>query len=392
MRPSRKSKRSSASAESPTAPTTSRCSSEPGMRSAIEIASTPRRHFIEVYGEALGGRAQASRVHAQAQQTAAGSKLAALRLRPVGAAHAVRARRRRRRRSRACRTRARCFRRPAASAIASTAARSTVPPRTSSICCAISTSARPNGSSSLQKNPNIDAAVLAKLRRSQPLDVLLGRRPDLADLPLTCENTLTRAPLHRSRQRAARGADHRRQRGVRHGQDASRRAARGAAEPLTRGLPAAAAGGASAHAFPIISRSRSRARISAHLGVTRLELMRTLGKRRRRCATRSSPNRSACRPRSSAMVARAPAELWRHFGFAVRLAPEACHSFKHSRTCPLFLEATGDHVPEPHRSREHALRQRRQPAAARHARRPTATLTPSGSPASTRHGCRAWCG
>ena len=36
----------------------------------------PRRQFIDLYGEALGGRAQASRVHAQAQQTAAGSKLA----------------------------------------------------------------------------------------------------------------------------------------------------------------------------------------------------------------------------------------------------------------------------------------------------------------------------
>src|SRR5262249_19274067 len=51
-----------------------------GMDSALKIASTPRGHFIEVYGEALGGRAQASRIQSQAQQTAAGSKLAALRL------------------------------------------------------------------------------------------------------------------------------------------------------------------------------------------------------------------------------------------------------------------------------------------------------------------------
>ena len=40
----------------------------------------PERHFIDLYAEALGGRAQASRVHAQAQQTAAASKLVALRL------------------------------------------------------------------------------------------------------------------------------------------------------------------------------------------------------------------------------------------------------------------------------------------------------------------------
>ena len=51
-----------------------------GMRSAMDIASCPERQFIELYGEALGGRAQASRVHAQAQQTAAGSKLVSLRM------------------------------------------------------------------------------------------------------------------------------------------------------------------------------------------------------------------------------------------------------------------------------------------------------------------------
>ncbi|MBT8342960.1 MAG: hypothetical protein HKP58_00620, partial [Desulfatitalea sp.] len=44
-----------------------------GMRSAQEIAAQPRRHFIDAYGEALGGRAQASRVHAQAQQAAGAS-------------------------------------------------------------------------------------------------------------------------------------------------------------------------------------------------------------------------------------------------------------------------------------------------------------------------------
>ena len=51
-----------------------------GLRSAMEIAARPRGHFIAEYGEALGGRAQASRVHAQAQQAAAGAKLASVRL------------------------------------------------------------------------------------------------------------------------------------------------------------------------------------------------------------------------------------------------------------------------------------------------------------------------
>src|SRR6185295_19140402 len=36
--------------------------------------------------------------------------------------------------------------------------------------------------------------IREKLGKFQPLDVLLGRRPDLADLPLTCENTLTPLP------------------------------------------------------------------------------------------------------------------------------------------------------------------------------------------------------
>ena len=41
-----------------------------GMDSAMAIGSMPKRQFVDLYDEALGGRAQAARVHAQAQQTA----------------------------------------------------------------------------------------------------------------------------------------------------------------------------------------------------------------------------------------------------------------------------------------------------------------------------------
>ena len=49
-----------------------------GIQSAMEIASMPPRHFIDLFDEAVGGRAQAARIHAQAQQAAAGAKMAAI--------------------------------------------------------------------------------------------------------------------------------------------------------------------------------------------------------------------------------------------------------------------------------------------------------------------------
>ena len=46
----------------------------------------------------------------------------------------------------------------------------------------------------LEQRRGWDAAKLASLSRYRPLDALLARRPDLVDIPLTCENTFTPLP------------------------------------------------------------------------------------------------------------------------------------------------------------------------------------------------------
>ena len=78
------------------------------------------------------------------------------------------------------------------------------------------------------------AAAIGKLARFQPLDVLLGRRPDLADLPLTCENTLTALPyidlVNELLEAAITGGSA----AFDTGKTPVRRAAGGAAEPLAR--------------------------------------------------------------------------------------------------------------------------------------------------------------
>ena len=76
------------------APTKWRCWSGPECVAPRASASMPQRQFIDVYAEALGGRAQAARVHAQAQQTAAASKLVGAPPDAGAAARAVRPRRR----------------------------------------------------------------------------------------------------------------------------------------------------------------------------------------------------------------------------------------------------------------------------------------------------------
>ena len=71
----------------------------------------------------------------------------------------------------------------------------------------------------------------------------------------------------------------------------------------------------------------------AHLGVTRLELMRTLG-RGDRLRDAASPRRSGMSPEEFAVVARAPTDLWRHFGSRPAPMLPARRSSRRWRTCP----------------------------------------------------------
>src|SRR5262245_30497233 len=160
-----------------------------GMNSAMRIATTPKNQFIARYGEALGGRAQAARVHAQAQQAAAASKLTAIRLLQslqhvpfvLGS--------------------------PPSPAIAGVPDARTLFQQAGGFCdcehCGSVYSpaayfvdllrylnvSSPERLTRLQKPTGVATSVLARLGRSQPLDVRLGRRPGPADLPLPCERT-----------------------------------------------------------------------------------------------------------------------------------------------------------------------------------------------------------
>ncbi|MEQ1730918.1 MAG: hypothetical protein ABL982_21325, partial [Vicinamibacterales bacterium] len=172
---------------------------ESGMRSALDIASAPRRLFIDVYAEALGGRPQAARVHAQAQQQAAASKMVAIRIEQA-VQHA-----------------------PMVLGAAPDSLKGAPDARTlfqasQGFCdcdhCGSVYSpaayyvdllryldvARADRLAQLTRKleTRTDPAAVGRITRQlvarSPLDVLLTRRPDLAELPLTCENTLTTLP------------------------------------------------------------------------------------------------------------------------------------------------------------------------------------------------------
>ncbi len=314
---------------------------ETGLRSAVEIAAIPRRQFIDLYDEALGGRAQASRVHAQAQQTAAGSKMAALRLLQavqrmpfvLGAP-------------------------PPAAVIKGMPDARTLFQAAGGFCdcehCGsvyspaayfvdllrylnVSSPERVKHLTDRIASPNV-AAVIGKLGRFQPLDVLLGRRPDLADLPLTCENTLTALPyidlVNELLEAAITGTSAAFDTGRTPSdvlravpQNISRAAylrLQQAVHPLT--LP---------YHQPL---ALARAYLG-HLGVTRRDLMRTLG--------RGEGARAALIAESLGMsgeefaaVALPPPELWHHFGFAAERTATGSYVEALGHV-PAFLEATG---------------------------------------------------
>ncbi|MEP6918856.1 MAG: hypothetical protein ABJC89_24665, partial [Acidobacteriota bacterium] len=292
-----------------------------GMRSAMAIGSMPQNHFIAVYAEALGGRAQAARVHRQAQLAAAAVKLTSLRLLQA-------------------RQHAPYVLGPPPPAIKQAPDGRTLFQAAGGFCdcehCGsvyspaayfvdllrylnVSTPERLEQLEARLSNKATAPAAREKLRSFQPLDVLLGRRPDLADLPLTCENTLTALPyidlvnelLEAAITRGSAAFDTGRTpsdvlravpQNLSH--DAYLRLQQ-AVHPLT--LP---------YHQPL---ALARAYL-AHLGVTRLELMRTLGRgeQAREALIAESLGMS---PEEFAIVARPPAELWRHLGFAAPDGP-----------------------------------------------------------------------
>ena len=305
---------------------------ESGMRSAMEIAATPRRQFVAAYGGALGGRAQAARVHAQAQQTAAGTKLAALRLIQsvqhtpfvLGPPPDLKTM-------------------PDARALFQAAGGFCDCEHCGSVYSPAAyfvdllrylNVSSPERLERLQKNQ----AVLSRLAHFQPLDVLLGRRPDLADLPLTCENTQTALPyidlvneLLEARMTGGSAAF-----------DTGKTPAdvlRAVPQNLSRDAYAKLQEAVHPLSLPYHQPLALARAYLAHLGVTRLELMRALGRGQylRLAIVAESLGMS---PEEFGMVAGAPAELWRHFGLSGDSYAGVAYVevLKHA---PAFLEATG---------------------------------------------------
>ena len=239
----------------------------------MEIAATPRRQFIDVYGEALGGRAQASR-DPRAGAADRGRRPSSPRCACCSRCSTCRSCSARRRRSIKDVPDARTLFQAAGGFCDCEHCGSVYSPAAYFVDLLrylnVSSPERLEQLEQAAARTSADGPrpASASSVSYQPLDVLLGRRPDLARSAADVREHADRAAVHRSRQRAARGDDHRRQRGVRHRQDAGRRAARGAAEPLARGLPAAAAGGASADAS-VPSAARARARLSRLISASR---------------------------------------------------------------------------------------------------------------------------
>ena len=311
-----------------------------GMRSAMEIASMPRRQFITVYGEALGGRAQAARVHAQAQQTAAAAKMTALRLlqalqhvpfvlgAPPPAIKGV--------------PDARTLFQAAGGFCDCEHCGSVYSPAAYFVDLLrylnVSSPDRLEQiEARFEKKPTA-AAVYQKLRQFQPLDVLLGRRPDLADLPLTCENTLTPLPyidlVNEVLEAAITGGSAAFDTGKTPA-DVLRAVPQNISREAYRRLQEAVHPLALPYNQPL---AVARAYL-AHLGVTRLELMRALG-RGDRPPDAVIAESLGMSPEGFALVARPPADLWRHFGFAT---PEAAGGPVATALAhvPALLEATG---------------------------------------------------
>ncbi len=162
-----------------------------GLDSAHGIAAVGRRAFVEAYAEELGGRAQAARVHASALQAASANQVAA-----IGLAQA---------------------RQPAPFVLGAVPDTLNGVPHfrqlfgADALCDCVHCGSVYSPAAYLVDllrylgdaerltlaAESIDAKRRGKASKRlqyKPLDLLLARRPDLADIPLTCENTLTPLP------------------------------------------------------------------------------------------------------------------------------------------------------------------------------------------------------
>ena len=307
---------------------------ESGMHSALDIAATPQRHFIELYSEALGGRAQAARVHAQAQQAAGSTKLLALRLMQalqrgphvlVPPPPDIKGMPDARTLFRASGGFCECEH---CESVYSPAAYYVDLLRYLNV-------STPERLARLQGPSN---TLPSKLLRFQPLDVLLGRRPDLADLPLTCENTNTALPyidlvneLLEARVTGGSAAF-----------DTGKTAAdvlRAVPQNISRDAYVRLQQAVHPLSLPYHQPLALARAYLAHLGVTRLELLRALG-RGDAAPAAATAEALGMSPDEYAPIVRMPAEPWTHFGFSTneREGRPYVDVLTH---VPTFLDSTG---------------------------------------------------
>jgi len=317
-----------------------------GMCSAHAIAATPRRHFVEAYGEALGGRAQASRVHADAQQTAAAALLGAVRLQQSlqstpfvlgGGSDPARS--------------------------AQDRALKEVPDARAlfgslGLCscehCGSVYSPAAYFVDLLRYLDVVDSKRLEKLKqtltkrgvptaqieaigRVRPLDALLERRPDLADIPLTCENTLTPLPyidlVNELLEARVTGKSAAHDTGKtpadvlkavpQHVDRAAYEQLQAAVHPLS---------------LPFNEPLAVARAYLGHLGAPRLALMRALVRDDGDEAVLTEA--LGMSPEEFALVVRPPGEPWRHLGFSSAKDGERTY-LEVLAHAPRFLEATG---------------------------------------------------
>jgi hypothetical protein len=321
-----------------------------GIRSAKEIGRMPKRQFVELYSEELGGRPQAARVHAQAQLRAAAAKLAAIRLWQARQ-HVPRVLR----------------------GAPDPALKDMPDARTlfgsGSLCgcehCAsvyspaayfvdllrylnysrdqldkLQTRLQEKMREGNEAGARGIAAALEQLRRFQPLDALLARRPDLADLPLTCENTLTALPyidlVNELLEAYATGGSAAFDTGKTPA-DVLRAVPQNVSRPAYALLEEAVYPTSMPYHQPL---AQARAYLG-HLGVTRLELLRVLGRGQggeREAVLAEALSMSAAELH---YVTTSPPELWRHFGFEEEHDDAGTRFSDVLAQVPAFLEAVG---------------------------------------------------
>ena len=316
-----------------------------GMTSAMEIAGTSRRRFADRYADALGGREQASRIHAEAQQIAAASKLSAIRQiqarqpqafvltgTPPGEP-----------RMKELPDAATLFG-PAAGLCGCNHCGSVYSPAAYFVDLLRYLSVpEPKAlkilSARWRKQGKNEGEIKSRLE-TRPLELLLKRRPDLAELPLSCENTLTPLPyidlVNEVLEARVVGASAAFDTGKTPA-DVLRAVPQNTRPEAYRSLRSAVYPVSLPFDEPLCV---ARAYLG-HLGVTRLELMQVLGKE---AASSEAIVAEALgmSPGEISNILRVPSDLWLHFGFEAEFPAGKSTRFSESLTkVPAFLHATG---------------------------------------------------